>query len=381
MPELTKLVNISHNQVSVVIGENGSGKSTLLNKLTKGYLSQGRDVIAIANSIHDKFTSRSKRFNLLGHRSGRKVSQKVIKKALVNIDNEDLVKTKRIGQILEYVGYDGEIGFQVTFKKDILKYELEESEFISPMEREDISSLISKLYHNEINGTHWVRLDEFKFNKMNSSTVTRLLRHEKTLRKLEVIDEVKVFLKKHNEEINLSDASSGELSFITSLIFISTVISDYAVIVIDEPENSLHPRWQREYISKLMDIFYYHQPSVICATHSPIIVSGAEISESQLSVFKSQDSELNELTLNSNNLEQLLWEMFGIATPENRYLSNLIMSTLNKLAENEIDLMEVNQVISLLENSVYDNKQRSLLSSVKQLAIKIQARKSNNASI
>lgn len=179
----------------------------------------------------------------------------------------------------------------------------------------------------------------------------------------------------------MSDASSGELSFITSLIFISTVISDDAVIVIDEPENSLHPRWQREYISKLMDIFYYHQPSVICATHSPIIVSGAEISESQLSVFKAQDSELNELTLNSNNLEQLLWEMFGIATPENRYLSNLIMSTLNKLAENEIDLMEVNQVISSLENSVYDNKQRSLLSSVKQLAIKIEDRKSNNASV
>jgi len=368
MPELTKLINVSHNQVSVVIGENGSGKSTLLNKLTKDYLFQGRDVIAIANSIHDKFTSRSKKFNILGHRSGRKVSQKVIKKSLVNIDNEDLVKTKRIGQILEYVGYDGEIGFKVTLKKDIRKYELEESEFISPMERDDISSLISKLY-------------QFRFNQINSSTVTRLLRHEKTLRKLGAIDEVKVFLKKHNEEINLSDASSGELSFITSLIFISTVISDYSLIVIDEPENSLHPRWQREYISKLMDIFYYHQPSVVCATHSPIIVSGAEISESQLSVFKSQDSELNELTLNSNNLEQLLWEMFGITTPENRYLSNLIMSNLNKLAENEIDLMEVNQVISLLENSVYDKKQRSLLSLVKQLAIKIEDRKSNNASV
>jgi predicted ATPase len=372
---MENLLDLESSQVAVIIGENGSGKSTLLNSLSKKYLQQGRKVIAVANSIHDKFNSRSRHFNLLGYRSGRKISQRTVKKALLNLGNEDLVKTKRIGQILEYVGYQNEIGFRVNFLKRVSQYEIEESGFLNPDEVQDIASLISKLYNNIENGIHWIRLDEFRFDKVNSSTITRLLTHEKLLKKLDVISSVEVFLKKEWEPVDLSEASSGELSFITSLVFISTMITDDSVILVDEPENSLHPRWQREYISKLMDIFYLHQPTVICATHSPIVVSGAEVSEQNLSIFKSQNNQLEKLPQNSNNLEQLLWEMFGIATPENRYLSNLITNTLNELAENQINLNQAHRLFNLLENEVYDPKQKDVLSSVRKLADKIEQRK------
>ena len=369
------LSDLESNHVAVIIGENGSGKSTLLNELSKRYLHQGRNVIAIANSIHDKFNSRSRCFSLLGYRSGRKISQRTIKKAFLNLDNEDLVKAKRIGQILEYVGYRSEIGFKVSFLREVIRYEIAEAEFLSSVELQDIITLINKLNDNSSNEIHWVRLDEFHYGKMNSSTIIKLLKHEKLLRKLNVISAVEVFLKKNWEPINLSEASSGELSFITSLVFISTMISEGSVILIDEPENSLHPRWQREYITKLMDIFYLHQPSVVCATHSPIVVSGAEVSEQSLSIFKSHNNQLEKLPQNSNNLEQLLWEMFGIATPENRYLSNLITNTLNELAENQIDLDQAHRLFNLIENEVYDPKQKDVLASVRKLADKIEQRK------
>tara|TARA_Y100001963_G_C6792019_1_gene456039 strand:- start:5070 stop:6245 length:1176 start_codon:yes stop_codon:yes gene_type:complete len=375
MIRMEHLIDLESSHVAVIIGENGSGKSTLLNQLSKKYIAQGRKVIAIANSIHDKFNSQSRNFSLLGYRSGRKISQRTVKKALLNLDNEDLVKTKRIGQILEYVGYQNEIGFKVNVLKEVREYEIEEAEILTPSELQDVSTLINKLNNNSSNEIHWVRLDEFRYDKMNSSTITRLLKHEKLLRKLNVISTVEVFLKKNWEPIDLSEASSGELSFITSLVFISTMISEDSVILIDEPENSLHPRWQREYIAKLMDIFYLHQPTVVCATHSPIVVSGAEVSEQSLSIFKSQNNQLEKLPQNSNNLEQLLWEMFGIATPENRYLSNLITNTLNELAENQIDLAQAQRLFNLLENEVYDPKQKDVLASVRKLADKIEQRK------
>ncbi|WP_047459412.1 AAA family ATPase [Vibrio fluvialis] len=370
------LSDISPGNVAIIIGENGSGKSTYLNKLSKAFLSDGRDVIAIANSIHDKFKSRSRKFNLLGHRSGRKISLKTVKKAFLNISNEDLVKIKRIGRILRYVGYMPEIGFQFNFIKEISEYELEEYDFSNVEERYEISMLLNKLHYNQKYGIHWVSLEDFSFDKVNSSTVKRLLRYEKILRKLGAISEVNILLKKSSEIIDLMDASSGELSFITSLMFISTLITNQSVILIDEPENSLHPKWQKEYITKIMDIFYYHEPTVICATHSPIVVSGAESSErNSLHLYRINNTYVDILALDSGNLEQILWEVFGVATPENRFFSQLIISKLNALAENRSSLTDVEGELEELRNAAYDDKQKNMLSTAMKLAKKIEDRK------
>ena len=371
------LNNISPGKVAIIIGENGSGKSTRLNLLSREYLSEDKDVIAIANSIHDKFRSKSKRFKLLGHRSGRKISLKIVKKAFQNISNEDLLKAKRIGRILDYVGYSPEVGFRVEFIKDIRKNGLREYDFFSNREKNEILMLLNKLYHHDISGTHWVSLVDFSFDKINSSTVTRLLRFEKTLKELGAISEVDILLKKNGQVIDLMDASSGELSFITSLIFISTSITNQTVILIDEPENSLHPKWQKEYITMIMDIFYYYEPIIICATHSPIIVSGAESSEgNSLYLYRSNSKGVERSILESGNLEQILWEVFGVATPENRFFSQLIMSRLNALAENRATLNEVEVFLENIIEAAYDEKQKIMLSTAINLARKIETRKS-----
>ncbi|WP_245337554.1 AAA family ATPase [Shinella sp. HZN7] len=54
------------------------------------------------------------------------------------------------------------------------------------------------------------------------------------------------------EVIELLNASSGELALISSLVFLISSIGQEPVILIDEPENSLHPRWQREYLEKIV---------------------------------------------------------------------------------------------------------------------------------
>jgi predicted ATP-dependent endonuclease of OLD family len=55
------------------------------------------------------------------------------------------------------------------------------------------------------------------------------------------------------------------------------------LVLIDEPELSMHISWQRGFIDDLMDIFFndsnhhptgrYHRPQFIIATHSPSIVA------------------------------------------------------------------------------------------------------------
>ncbi|PNU29376.1 AAA family ATPase, partial [Serratia marcescens] len=69
-------------------------------------------------------------------------------------------------------------------------------------------------------------------------------------------------------------ASSGEQCILLSLLGIAANISDNTLILIDEPEISLHPEWQEKYISLLMNIFERYQSCLfVIATHSPQIVS------------------------------------------------------------------------------------------------------------
>lgn len=86
-----------------------------------------------------------------------------------------------------------------------------------------------------------------------------------------------IFLKKQGTEIPLERASSGEIQLLTTLAFIASHITERTAILIDEPENSLHPRWQRSYIDRLFDLFQSSEPKVIIATHAPVMVTAAPI--------------------------------------------------------------------------------------------------------
>ena len=49
---------------------------------------------------------------------------------------------------------------------------------------------------------------------------------------------------------------------------------DGALILIDEPETSLHPKWQKKYVQFLMDVFVRLNIQFVIATHSPYILQG-----------------------------------------------------------------------------------------------------------
>jgi len=46
------------------------------------------------------------------------------------------------------------------------------------------------------------------------------------------------------------------------------------LVLIDEPEISLHVTWQKEFINDLIEIIELQKIQVITATHSPQIVNG-----------------------------------------------------------------------------------------------------------
>ncbi len=71
----------------------------------------------------------------------------------------------------------------------------------------------------------------------------------------------------------LSELSSGEKQICLLLIEITRRIVPDSVILIDEPEISLHPAWQRGLVVALDKIIKQYDAQVIMATHSAEIAS------------------------------------------------------------------------------------------------------------
>lgn len=357
------------DDISVLIGENGSGKSTLLNTLSKYFLRTGENVIALANSIHDKFDSTHRNFKTLRGRSGRRQTRNILKKALEVSAKGDITQNlKNISRVLTYVKFDPVIGFRAEGFSNYFIDRIQELN-LTPIEKERIKYLLERLIQeNKENEIIWIRLEEYSFKDFQKSILIELFSYESILKQNKLISRIEVYLKKNGREISMLNASSGELALITSIIYLSTIIDENTVILIDEPENSLHPKWQKEYVQTLFDIFYYYQPKIIVATHSPLIVNGAELFTEDPKIYKSQNFTLELQNKEPLNLEETYFRFFNISTPQNRFLSEQVVRLLNILSAKKITLEIFNNEINRINNTAYDPKQIEALNAVKGLA-------------
>lgn len=95
--------------------------------------------------------------------------------------------------------------------------------------------------------------------------------------------------------------SAGQWGLFSSLVTVALSVRDRTLLLIDEPENALHPAWQREYLMDLhRAISHSKECHVVLATHSPLIVSSLAAREAdliglRLNENKSVQAELLEI--------------------------------------------------------------------------------------
>ena len=79
----------------------------------------------------------------------------------------------------------------------------------------------------------------------------------------------------NDTQIPLDRLSSGESHILILYYYLIFLCSpDNSVILIDEPEISMHISWQEEFVNCLLDICKMRNMQAIVTTHSPNIVNG-----------------------------------------------------------------------------------------------------------
>lgn len=77
-----------------------------------------------------------------------------------------------------------------------------------------------------------------------------------------------------DKKIDINCLSSGEKNDFVMFYRLIFKTEKHGIVLIDEPEISLHIEWQEEYLDRLLDICNMNGLQAIIATHSPNIVSG-----------------------------------------------------------------------------------------------------------
>lgn len=184
------------------------------------------------------------------------------------------------------------------------------------------------------------------------------------LRKIGIISTLRVQVyKKGGHSFNFREASSGEANILTTLISLVPLLKDNSLVLIDEPEISLHPLWQSKYIDLLNKILENVSGChIIIASHSPFLASDLKPSNSSVVSLKNKKGIIYANGLEKPtygwSAEDILLNVFEMETTRNFDLYQSVSKALLLLSDNKRSNDELKLIQSNLKSfypSLLDN--------------------------
>ena len=162
-----------------------------------------------------------------------------------------------------------------------------------------------------------------------------------------------IFENSQGEEFDINELSSGEKQLFLRTLSIKMLEPEDSIILIDEPELSLHPKWQQQIIKVYQSIGKNNQ--IILATHSPHIL-GSVPSENIIILSKNEENKIVPITgeeLYSSygqTSDRILEDIMGMKSARNIEVQNLLDDVRNLVSENRYETDEFKEKYNELEN-------------------------------
>ena len=163
-------------------------------------------------------------------------------------------------------------------------------------------------------------------------------------------DTIPIFRNIGGKEFDISGLSSGEKQLFLRALSLKFLNVNNSIILIDEPEISLHPRWQRKIVNVYENIGENNQ--IIIATHSPHIIGN--VKKEQLRVLKKDKEGIK--VMNSDELdetygktvESILMEVMGIINTRNEETAEKIEKLRDLVREDKYGSKEFEELYKSL---------------------------------
>ncbi|AZC19132.1 AAA family ATPase [Pseudomonas sp. CMR5c] len=385
--ELTpaKLDSKIRNYYTVIVGKNGIGKSRLLADLVTlgNYLEYFQKIIAISTSPFDKFPSQRRRslaqtglYRYVGMRTDS-IYQSSSSVSLISSAAKGLLEklsdangSHDLNAVFDSLNFEPVADF--ILKPSYLK-STQKGYNVSLVEGSSLAIELRRLERE-----HGIQVDERYFELLENLPLGRRLEVLDAMTKVnkvltarsaielnadftnstmtiggrttsnKFIRAIIVLLdagfvrlidlnlrKKDFGQLSLKKASSGEQCLLVLILGIAGHICDGSLILIDEPEISLHPRWQEEFMELLTFSFSgYRDCQFVIATHSPQVI--ARLRGDGCYIASLSRGELYDAAdFHDKSADFQLAELFDAPGIMNEYISRLAFNLLAKVKHNK----------------------------------------------
>lgn len=296
------------------------------------------------------------------HVNGNMISSSAIAFRLLFALNEQMDDRQRqnICSILNFIGYDHKITLSYTF---VLKKKSDKAASVmidervgkdkeyanlTKQEKSTISNQLLSYYKTKTASGQAQHEYEINFDTTLSSDGTDdELQKIYKLKQCELVNSANVIFHKKGCDITSEEMSSGEFAILSTVLSISAAANDpHTLVLLDEPELSLHPNWQMTLVDNLDRALHKKACHLLIATHSHMVVSDLPMKRSFVSqIEKDKDGNMNSTAIAEStygwSAEEVLLKVFKTATDRNRYFGERIGKLLEQMGNNTITPEEV----------------------------------------
>ncbi|WP_351010273.1 AAA family ATPase [Shewanella sp. S1-58-MNA-CIBAN-0166] len=407
------LKNYKDNKFTLIIGENATGKSRILgrivNKINEAnqlvselggeYKPKGIElninfpasVIVVTSAYNDKFPfslndEENSYYRYCGIRETSNASwiSSVSRKTIENIFSISNFKGKStlLIEILDVLGFSSDLRLVLKFKnfRKIVEGDIDENHIrgivetnnerryrmksrtldnVTESDIKDCLNVLKSIRYDENARVGELSIDLLKDN----SFIDNVYNNINILRRIGIVKsvELKVDNDKNKKSHLFTDASSGEAQLLFSLSSIIRYATNNSIIIIDEPEISLHPNWQVRYFSILKEALRkVNDCHVIVASHSHFLVSDLDPINSHLvSLVRDNDGVLSKEISNSTygwSPESVLYNIFNVRTTNSIYLERDLSLALSMISSNNCDISKLKELNKKFVKLTLDKK-------------------------
>ena len=162
-----------------------------------------------------------------------------------------------------------------------------------------------------------------------------------------------IFTNSSGDKFDINELSSGEKQLFLRTLAIKMLNPENSIILIDEPELSLHPKWQQKIVDVYRKIGENNQ--IIIATHSPHIL-GSVKKENIMLLDKDEDGKIVVKTGDKlydsygQPTERILEDIMGLKTTRNQEIFDRLKKIREMVNENKYETDEFKKDYTELKN-------------------------------
>jgi len=299
--------NLNFNEkITVIAGINGSGKTTLLeyiDNFSKYILDKDDDRSSIEFEMYSEDLNKSKT-ETIEYRNSKSLSSKYFEENIIYFPT----------------------GTDIKNIKEFLPEYLYDMVWVDKMNVDDAYARVRK-FINEI----------FKELNMKIEFDSRDVQGN-------------LFFKNKKEELfSIDKISTGEKTLLSKVLYLYIKDIKDKVILIDEPELSLHPSWQNKILKLYENFAEKNNCQIIIATHSPHIIGSAK---NEYIRILTEDGVINDVLAYGRDIKWVLKEM-GLESTRLPEILNMIKACKELLDDDNYD--EAEKCIDEIESIIGKN--------------------------